>query len=249
VSSGRRRWIPRVNARRVVRLVAVAAVVFVAATLLPVVMLRWVDPPTSAFMLERRAAGVMFPSRRVPIVYQWTDWNAIAPSMGLAAIAAEDQNFLAHAGFDYESIRKAMEQKRRRGGMRGASTITQQVAKNLFLWPGRNFARKGLEAWFTVLIELAWPKQRILEVYLNVAEFGDGVYGVGAASRRYFDKKPSRLTRHESALLAAVLPSPRRFHVDRPTTYVQRRSWWIERQMAHLGSGHLAVLDTRGRGR
>jgi monofunctional biosynthetic peptidoglycan transglycosylase len=158
-------------------------------------------------------------------------------------IAAEDQNFLEHGGFDYASIRKAMEQNRRRGRTRGASTITQQVAKNLFLWPGRNFVRKGMEAWFTVVIEAFWSKQRILEVYLNVAEFGDGVYGVGAASRHFFNKRPSRLTRHESALLAAVLPSPRRFHVDRPSTYVQRRSWWIERQMSHLGADHLAALD------
>ncbi|HEX5133717.1 MAG TPA: monofunctional biosynthetic peptidoglycan transglycosylase, partial [Candidatus Krumholzibacteria bacterium] len=173
-----------------------------AATLIPVVALRWIDPPTSAFMVERRVAGVLAPARRVPIAYTWTGWDRISPQLKLAAVAAEDQNFLTHAGFDFASIRKAVEQRERQGRLRGASTISQQVAKNLFLWPGRSFLRKGMEAGFTVLIELLWPKQRILEVYLNVAEFGDGVYGAGAASRRFFNKSPARLTRHEAALLA-----------------------------------------------
>jgi monofunctional biosynthetic peptidoglycan transglycosylase len=217
----------------------------VVITVLPVLALRWIDPPSSAFMLERRVAGVFAPSRKIPISYQWTDWKNISPYAKLAVVAAEDQNFLAHEGFDFESIEKALAHNRRRGRLRGASTISQQVAKNLFLWSGRSFLRKGLEAGYTVLIELLWPKQRILEVYLNVAEFGDGVYGVGPASRRYFHKRPSRLTRHEAALLAAVLPSPRRFHAERPGTYVLRRSWWIERQMAHLGRDHLAALEGR----
>jgi monofunctional biosynthetic peptidoglycan transglycosylase len=232
-----------VHPGRVLRVAAWIAVAGLALTLLPVIVLRWVDPPTSAFMMERRVEGIMAPSRRVPISYRWSDWRDISPHAKLAVVAAEDQNFLVHEGFDFVSIQKAMEHNRRRGRTRGASTISQQVAKNLFLWPGRNFLRKGLEAGYTVLIELVWPKQRILEVYLNVSEFGDGVYGVGAASRRYFDKRPSRLTRHEAALLAAVLPNPRRFRVERPSTYVQRRSWWIERQMSHLGREHLASLD------
>ena len=227
------------------RLLGWIAVAILVATVLPVLALRWVDPPTSAFMLERRAQGIFDPSRRVTVSYQWTDWRDISPDLKLAVVAAEDQRFLDHAGFDLGSIQKAMEQNRGRRRARGASTLSQQVAKNLFLWPGRSFVRKGIEAGLTVLIEIAWPKQRILEVYLNVAEFGDGVYGAGAASRRFFNKKPSRLTRHEAAVLAAVLPSPKRFRADQPSTYVQRRSWWIERQMSHLGNDHLAVLDPR----
>lgn len=235
----------RASRPRVLRAIGWLGIVFFAVTFLPVLALRWIDPPTSAFMMGRRVQGMVTPSRRVPIDYRWTDWRDIAPGAKLAVVAAEDQRFLAHDGFDFESIQKALEHNREGATTRGASTISQQVAKNLFLWPGRNFVRKGLEAGFTAVIELVWPKRRILEVYLNVAEFGDGVYGVGAASRRYFDKRPSRLTRHEAALLAAVLPNPRRLRVERPTIYVQRRSWWIERQMSHLGSDHLAALDGR----
>jgi monofunctional biosynthetic peptidoglycan transglycosylase len=228
----------------VLRILGWIALSCIAVTVLPVLVLRWVDPPTSAFMLERRVQGVLAPSRRVPIRYQWADWDDIAPSLKLAVVASEDQRFLDHDGFDFAAIRDAME-KNRPGRTRGASTISQQVAKNLFLWPGRNFLRKGLEAGMTLLLEVFWPKERILEVYLNVAEFGDGVYGAAAASRQFFNKQPSRLTRHEAALLAAVLPNPKRFLVSRPSMYVQRRSWWIERQMWHLGADHLAVLEPR----
>jgi len=235
--------IPRNLWRRAARVALWLAAAFLVLTALPVLVLRWVDPPTSAFMMERRVDGVFHPARRVAVDYRWTNWNEINPWLGLAVISAEDQRFLEHNGFDFESIRKALEQNVHRRTPRGASTITQQVAKNLFLWPGRNIGRKAAEAWFTVLIESFWPKQRILEVYVNVAEFGDGVYGAGAASRRYFHKRPMRLTLHDAALLAAVLPSPRRFHVEHPTVYVQRRAWWIERQMSHLGRDHLASFD------
>lgn len=237
---GRRK---RSRRRRVLYALGWAAIAWVTVTLVPVLALRWIDPPTTAFIMERRAEGILSPSRRAPIAYTWTDWKDISPGMKLAVVAAEDQRFLEHRGFDFDAIEKAVEQGRRRGKLRGASTISQQVAKNLFLWPGRNFVRKGLEAWFTVLIEATWPKRRILEMYLNVAEFGDGVYGVGAASRRFFERSPKRLTRHQAALLAAVLPSPKRYRVERPGTYVLRRSWWVERQMAHLGEDHLRVLE------
>jgi monofunctional biosynthetic peptidoglycan transglycosylase len=217
----------------------------VAVTVLPVTALRWIDPPTSAFMILRRLEGVFAPSRRAAIEYTWVDLADISRNAQLAVIAAEDQKFLEHEGFDFESIEKALEARRRRGRQRGASTISQQVAKNLFLWPGKNWVRKGLEAGFTVLIESLWPKRRILEVYLNIAEFGDGVYGVEAASRRFFARPPSRLTRHQAALLAAVLPNPRRFHVESPSRYVQRRGWWIEREMMRLGSSHLRPVGER----
>jgi monofunctional biosynthetic peptidoglycan transglycosylase len=155
--------------------------------------------------------------------------------MRLAVVAAEDQKFPHHWGFDFESIADAVQEKGARGRPRGASTISQQVARNLFLWPGRSYLRKGLEAYFTVLLELLWPKRRILEVYLNVAEFGDGIYGIAAAAQAFFGKRPADLGRAEAALLAAVLPNPRRLHARNPSAYVRERALWIEEQMIHLG--------------
>jgi monofunctional biosynthetic peptidoglycan transglycosylase len=153
----------------------------------------------------------------------------------LAVVAAEDQNFPHHWGFDLESIMDALQKKGKKRRLRGASTITQQVARNLFLWPGRSYVRKGLEAYFTVLLELLWPKRRILEVYLNVVEFGDGTHGVSTASRTFFGKRPAELSHQEAALLAAVLPNPIRLDARRPSAYVQERVRWIEEQVAHLG--------------
>jgi monofunctional biosynthetic peptidoglycan transglycosylase len=150
-------------------------------------------------------------------------------------VAGEDQKFPFHHGFDFDSIQDALDAADQGKRLRGASTISQQTAKNLFLWNGRSFVRKGLEAYFTVLLEITWPKQRILEVYMNIAELGDGIYGVGAASDAFFHQPPARLGPAQAARLAAVLPSPRRFHADRPSAYVQRRAAWIQRQMAHLG--------------
>jgi monofunctional biosynthetic peptidoglycan transglycosylase len=200
----------------------------------PVAVFRWMPPPTSAFMVERRVANV-FGAKHVPVRYRWVSLKDISPHMRLAVIAAEDQKFPSHWGFDFESISDAVEKGNLHSRQRGASTISQQVAKNLFLWPGRNYLRKGLEAYLTVLLETAWPKRRILEVYLNIAEFGDGTYGVGAAAERYFKKKPSQLTPWECSVLAAVLPSPKRMHADRPSRYVSARAQWILWEMGHLG--------------
>ena len=159
-------------------------------------------------------------------------------------IAAEDQKFLEHDGFDFEAIDKAMTDAKRGRRLRGASTISQQVAKNLFLWPEQSWVRKGLEAWFTLWIELLWPKQRILEVYLNSAEFGRGIWGVEAASRHFFGKPALHLNRAEAALLAAVLPNPKRFRVSNPSPYVRQRQDWILWQMRMLGgAGLLRKLD------
>jgi monofunctional biosynthetic peptidoglycan transglycosylase len=229
----------------------VTAASAVVAPVTAILALRWIDPPTTAFMLRdafHRRAAKSDPaggSARA-IDYRWTDLDDVAPSMALAVVAAEDQLFPVHRGFDVQSIADAVEQRHRRRRMRGASTITQQVAKNLFLWPGRSFARKGVEAYLTVLIELLWPKRRILEVYLNVAELGDGVYGVGAASAVYFDREPRALTTRQAALLAAALPNPKRRPANRPSSWMQERATWIERQMAQLGGpSHLAgVLRT-----
>jgi monofunctional biosynthetic peptidoglycan transglycosylase len=209
--------------------------IWIALTLLPVLGLRWVPPPTSAFMLEKRLAGVLRGNPPKIIRYDWTEWNAIAPPMRLAVVAAEDQKFPRHWGFDFESIADALDHPGKRGRLRGASTISQQVARNLFLWQGRSFLRKGLEAYFTVLLEACWPKRRILEVYLNVAEFGEGVYGVAAASQAFFGRRPAGLSMEESALLAAVLPSPTRLYARSPSPYVRERAVWIEAQMTLLG--------------
>ncbi|MGH8311171.1 MAG: monofunctional biosynthetic peptidoglycan transglycosylase, partial [Steroidobacteraceae bacterium] len=201
--------------RRLAKWLALACAAVIGLSVLVVALLRWLNPPTSAFMVRASLADATLDIR-----YRWVDFEEISPDAAVAVIAAEDQWFPFHAGFDLGSIREAAERNAKRRRVRGASTISQQVAKNLFLWPERSYVRKGLEAYFTVLIELLWPKERILEVYLNVAQFGRGVYGVDAAARRFFRKPAARLDAYESALLAAVLPNPRRLRVDRPSTYV-----------------------------
>ena len=229
---------------RIARAFLVAVAIWAAVTVLAVVALRWVDPPTTTFMLRDRAAAVVTREKGYEFRHEWRDWNQISRNMPLAVVAAEDQQFPLHHGFDFRQIDKALKDRERGRRVRGASTISQQVAKNLFLWPGQSWFRKGLEAGITVLIELAWPKQRILEVYLNVAEFGRGTWGVQAASQRFFRKDASRLTRAEAALLAAVLPAPRRYRADQPGPYVRKRQAWIQRQMAALGGpAYLADLD------
>lgn len=174
--------------------------------------------------------------------YQWVDWENISPQLALAVVAAEDQKFPHHWGFDFQSIGDAIQERRTNKRLRGASTITQQTAKNLFLWDGRSFVRKGFEAWFALLMETLWSKKRILEVYLNIVEFGDGVYGVHSAATIFFDKEPSQLTRREAARMAAVLPNPKRFSVISPSGYIHQRTKEIERQMNNLGPIHLKNL-------
>lgn len=161
--------------------------------------------------------------------------DKVSSELPIALVAAEDQKFPTHHGFDVAAIQDAIDDAEAGEKLRGASTISQQTAKNLFLWGGHSFSRKALEAYFTVLLELNWSKQRILEAYLNLAEFGDGIYGAAAASEFYFHKPPNRLNASEAALLAAVLPNPKRFRVDQPSAYVQQRSEWIERQVRQLG--------------
>lgn len=178
------------------------------------------------------------------IAYDWRDLDRMSPNVPVAMVAAEDQRFAEHFGFDISAIEKARANNAKGRRVRGGSTISQQLAKNLFLWSGRSWVRKGIEAWYTLLIESMWPKQRIIEVYTNVVEFGDGVYGAQAAARTFFGKDASRLTSSESARLAAVLPNPRRYSVARPGPYVQRRARSIERQMRMIGGrGYLQRLD------
>jgi monofunctional biosynthetic peptidoglycan transglycosylase len=200
-----------------------------------VLLLKWLNPITSSIMIQRKIEALISWNERQMIAYEWFNYDEISKQMALAVVAAEDQNFPNHFGFDFEQIEKALEQHERGRRLRGASTITQQVAKNLFLWEGRSFIRKGLEAYFTLLIELLWSKERILEVYLNIVEMGDMIFGIGAASQIYFKKLPGKLTRSQAALLAAVIPNPIRFSVRKPSGYILRRQSWILGQMSSLG--------------
>ena len=208
---------------------------FIGVTLGQVLLLRWLPPLGSAFMIGRRVDAIAQRDWDFPIRYEWRAQGRISPQLPIALVAAEDQNFPNHNGFDFKAIDKAMANNKRGRKLRGASTISQQLAKNLFLWQGRSYLRKGLEAWYTVLIEATWPKSRILEVYTNVVEFGDGVYGAEAAAQHFFGKPAARLSLSECARLAAVLPSPRKYNAGKPGPYVQRRANWIERQVRHLG--------------
>ncbi|HEU4663957.1 MAG TPA: monofunctional biosynthetic peptidoglycan transglycosylase [Dokdonella sp.] len=226
----RRRW-----SRRLARWLLFAAAAWFVGSVLLVLLLRFVPPPLSAVMaadwLDAKVSG----DRGFALRHRWTPWQRVSPALPISLVAAEDQRFPLHHGFDFEAIQRAIEDADEGERLRGASTISQQVAKNLFLWNGRSFVRKGFEAYFTVLLEALWPKRRILEVYLNIAEFGHGVYGAGAASEAFFHTTPDRLDARQSALLAAVLPNPTRLHVDRPSAYVLRRAAWIQRQAAQLG--------------
>jgi monofunctional biosynthetic peptidoglycan transglycosylase len=232
--------------RGLLQWLGIVVLMWVALTFTPVAVLRWVDPSSSAFMLIARLQAMWAGDFRYRNHYQWVDFERISPNAGLAVIAAEDQQFAFHYGFDLKSIREAAQRNEHSKRVRGASTISQQVAKNLFLWSGRSYVRKGIEAWFTMLIELMWPKQRILEVYLNIAEMGRGVYGIEAASQKFFRKRATKLTRYEAATLAAVLPNPSLLRANRPSRYVAARRDWIIGQMRLLGgNNYLTQLEPR----
>ena len=193
-----------------------------------IILLKWVDPPVTITQLSSWISGH-------GLKRDYVGRNSISPNAKLAVISSEDQLFPDHNGFDWKSIKKAMEyNKRKPGRVRGASTISQQVAKNVFLWQGRSWIRKGLETYFTFMIELLWGKKRILEVYLNVIEMGDGVFGIEAAAQTYFNKPAAALSRREAALVAACLPSPRRYKVKPPSSFMLNRAGAIMRQMSNL---------------
>jgi monofunctional glycosyltransferase len=195
-----------------------------------IILLRWIDPPITMTQLVSWVSGH-------GLKRDYVDRNAISPNAKLAVIASEDQLFPDHDGFDWKSIKKAMAYNERKPGrIRGGSTISQQVAKNVFLWQGRSWVRKGLETYFTFMIELCWSKERILEMYLNVAEMGDGVFGIEAAAQSYFNKPAKNLSRQEAAMIAACLPSPKRYKVKPASGYVAVRSRTIVQQMNNLQS-------------
>jgi len=221
--------------RRLARAALWLVVFCAAASVLAVVSLRWINPPYTAFMAAAQLDAWASRDSNYIFRHSWVDLNRISPNLALAVVASEDQKFPEHWGFDVEAIEKAYSLNQHSHKVRGASTISQQVAKNLFLWSGRSYFRKGLEAYFTILIEAVWPKRRILEVYLNIAEFGYGTYGAEAATLRFFHKPASRLSRGDAAVLAAVLPNPERYSAAAPSRYVQQRREWILGQMQALG--------------
>lgn len=205
---------------------------FFAITIFWVIALRFVNPPITYLMIKRgfewKAAGKGF-----KIEKKWLDYDDMSNSLKRAAIAGEDAHFMTHNGFDTKAIMEAFEKNKSGKPLRGGSTISQQTAKNVFLWPQRSWVRKGLETYFTFLIELFWSKKRILEVYLNVIEMGQGVYGAEAAAQYYFDKSARSLTKKEAALIIAILPNPRKWDARRPSRYVNSRANSIVRYMNH----------------
>jgi monofunctional glycosyltransferase len=229
----RRRSLPR----RLLRGALLAAVIFLGASLGTVLALRWLDPPfTTVMLLQPGPVG--------DLEHVWVPRDAIAWDAARAVIASEDQRFAEHHGIDFKQLNEAIADYRDGDELRGASTITQQVAKNVFLWQGRSVVRKALDAYFAAIIELCWSKERILEVYLNVAEFGPGLFGIEAAAREHFGTDAASLSLAQSALLAAVLPNPLRLDASRPSDYVRERSEWIVEQVRLLDSrGHYRGIE------
>ena len=217
--------------------IAIVIVAILVASVLLVLPLARIEPPLTAFMLQDD-------SGREPLLYEWVGWAEVGNAMPLAVVAAEDQRFAEHFGLDLASIRKSLDNAKDGRRLRGASTITQQLVKNLYLSPKRSFWRKGIEAWFAVLAELCLSKERILELYVNIVELGPGIYGVGAASEHFFGKPAAALSDAEAALLAAVLPNPVRLRVDAPSPYVRERQAWILKNLQRLRrEGWLARIE------
>lgn len=207
---------------------------FIISTVLMVVLYRFVNPPLTPLMLIRYTEN-LFSKDEARIIKSWKSLENISPSMVQAVIASEDNNFLKHYGFDVDAIKKAQEHNKKSKRKRGASTISQQTAKNVFLWPQRSWLRKGLEAYFTFMIELVWSKERIMEVYLNIIETGQGIYGAEAAAQNYFNKPAKKLSRGECALIAATLPAPLKRNPAKPTAYMLSRQQWILWNMNNIG--------------
>ena len=224
----------------VVSILSKFIIILFVGSIISVLLLAVLPPVTTAFIVIDNWTN----DDKYEIQYQWVSWENISPYVPLAAICAEDQKFTEHFGFDMESIEEAWDERQQGKRFRGASTITQQVAKNLFLWPGKSFFRKGLEAYFTFLIEILWSKKRTLEMYVNIAQFGNGVYGVQAAGQKYFKKDASKIAYYQAALMGAVLPNPVRLKINRPSNYVKDRTQWILLQMDQMGwESYLKNID------
>jgi monofunctional biosynthetic peptidoglycan transglycosylase len=224
--------------RKTMRIVKKVIISWFAVTFLWVLLMRFINPPVTWLMIqrgfERKTAGKSW-----KIEKNWIDAGEMPRNLKLAAMAGEDAHFLSHWGFDINAIEKAYEKNQQGKKLSGGSTLSQQTAKNVFLWPGRSWVRKGFETYFTLLIELLWSKERIMEVYLNVVETGDGLYGAEAAAWHYFHKPAAKLTRNECALIIAILPNPRRWSAARPTAYIYRYQGAILRNMSRLNKAKI----------
>lgn len=223
--TGKRHW-----AIRLFRFLLFSALGFVLFSVLMVLIYKWVPVPGTPLMVIRKLEN-----KETQIKHDWVSFENLSPHLQLAVVCSEDQNYLKHNGLDWGAIEKARKENESGKRVRGASTISQQTAKNVFLWPARNYVRKGLEVWFTLLIELFWSKERIMEVYLNSIEMGDGIFGAEAASQYYFGKNASKLNPEEAALIAAILPNPRRFSAKKPSAYTRGRQQFVLRQMRLWG--------------
>jgi monofunctional biosynthetic peptidoglycan transglycosylase len=208
---------------------------FFILSILSVVVYRWVPVPITPLMLIRDVEQFKN-GQGIIMEHEWVPLEDISPKLQLAVVCSEDQNYLKHFGFDIGAIKKAIAENQKGKRIRGGSTITQQTAKNVFLWQGRSYLRKGLEAWFTLLIEVFWSKERIMEVYLNSIEMGNGIYGAEAASQHWFHKSAEKLTKDEAAAIAAILPNPIRLKANPANSYISNRKAWIKQQMNFWGN-------------
>jgi len=223
------------NKISLVKIIKRILIFFFSSTILTVLIFIFFNPPLTPLMFIRSSTQV-FSGESLKLKKSWLSLESISPYLVQAVIASEDNNFIKHWGFDFEAIKKANELNKKGGKLRGASTISQQTAKNVFLWPDRTWIRKGFEVYFTGLIELFWTKRRIMEVYLNVIEMGDGIYGAEMASQRYFKKSAKELSQSEAALIAAILPNPRKWQPDNPNNYVKRKQQRILQVMNKMGN-------------
>lgn len=224
---------------KIFKFIAKTLLALLIFTVLWVVIYRFVPVPGTPLMLIRKI------SEGIPINHTWVPMEKISPDMAIAVVASEDAHFIEHNGFDWEQIEQAYTEAEKGKRLRGASTISQQTAKNVFLWPGRSWVRKGLEAYFTVLIEFFWSKERIMEVYLNSIETGEGLYGIAAVAEKNFKKSPDKLNRHECALIAATLPNPRRFSSKKPSKYIIKRQTAILKEMKYIRNSELSPVPAK----
>lgn len=212
-----------------------AILVFLIMSILSVIVFRWIPVPITPLMIIRDLEQ-LGKDKGIVMQHDWVPLKEISPKLQLAVVCSEDQNYLKHFGFDLGAIKKAMKENEEGKRIRGASTITQQTAKNVFLWQGKSYLRKGLEVWFTLLIEIFWSKERIMEVYLNSIEMGKGVYGAQAACQFWFNKSAKKLTKDEAAAIAAILPNPLQYKANPPSIYITKRKAWIKQQMNFWGN-------------
>lgn len=220
---------------RIFRILLRIVIAFLIITVGSTLLFRWVPVPITPLMIirciEQKSDG-----KSMTLKHDWVSLENISPKLQLAVVCSEDQNYLKHYGFDWVAIQKALKSNETGKRLRGGSTISQQTAKNVFLWPGRSYLRKGLEAYFTLLIEVCWSKERIMEVYLNSIEMGKGVYGAEAAAQHWFKKPAKTLNKDESAAITAILPNPLKYVANPPSSYIAGRKNWIKQQMSFWGN-------------